>query len=160
MKYHVLVLLCLLMGLAVAGCASMDPVPLGDQHVCRDSCTNGGAVLQSLRQVVRQRKHGVPVMDRLRVLLCLVVVLMGRVALAAGPRCDEAKQASASAASRCAAASQQCQRTKAPADCARSASACEAAQALAEKAADVCSTTEAAADAPRMCAVPFTMKGA
>ncbi len=42
MRYHVLVLLSLL--LAVAGCAPMGAAPLADQHVCRDSCTQGGAV--------------------------------------------------------------------------------------------------------------------
>lgn len=129
MRYHVRMLLCLLMGLAVAGCASM---------------------LQSLWQVVRQRKHGVPVMDCLRVLLCLVVVLVGGGAQATGPRCDEAKRAAVSAAARCDAAARQCQRTKTDVDCTRATNICEAAMALAEKMADVCSATEAAVDVPRL----------
>jgi len=41
-KYHILVLLCLSMGLPVGGCVPMER--MNDQHVCRDSCTKGGAV--------------------------------------------------------------------------------------------------------------------
>ncbi len=34
----------LILGLLFGACAPMDLVSMADQHVCRDSCTKGGAV--------------------------------------------------------------------------------------------------------------------
>ena len=43
--YHVQWLLFLTLGIAVAGCVAMpEGTPLADPHICRDSCTKGGAV--------------------------------------------------------------------------------------------------------------------
>ncbi len=64
--------------------------------------------MRALRQVVRQRKHGVPVMGRVWALIGLA--LLGKAAMAAGPHCDEAKEKAAAAAARCDAAARQCQR--------------------------------------------------